>query len=133
MPKTRYLSATDVEALTTEFFERLGYAPPTLRGGGRALLESAVQRARNSAYSAGGDVIAQAAALCNGIALNHPWLDGNKRSAFVACLVFLRLNGRALAPVSYLALAEQIINQHELTDRRQADALLSAWLRQQLD
>jgi death on curing protein len=133
MPETRYLSATDVEALTAEFFARLGYAAPILRAGGRALLESAVQRARNCAYYEGGDVIDQAAALCNGIALNHPWLDGNKRSAFIACLVFLHLNDCPLAPTAYAPLGEQIIAQHERTDRSEADALLSAWLRKKLE
>ena len=31
-----------------------------------------------------------------GIAKNHAFVDGNKRTAFVACAVFLRLNGRAI-------------------------------------
>jgi len=45
------------------------------------LLDSAVHRAQTAAYYGGADLFLQAAALANGIALNHPFIDGNKRSA----------------------------------------------------
>ena len=40
------------------------------------------------------DVSELAASYAFGIARNHPFVDGNKRAALGACLVFLRLNGR---------------------------------------
>jgi|SRR5579864_3950379 len=130
MAPVRYLNADDVLALADEFFDRLGYARPVLRGNGRGLLESAVARAEFAAFYAGADLIAQAAALTNGIALNHPFVDGNKRSAFAACVTFLRQNGCPLRDeAARAALAEQLIAQHELTDRSQADAVLGEWLR----
>jgi death-on-curing protein len=130
MPDVRYLTASDVLALTTDFLTSLGYAAPILRGDGLHLLESAVARAQNVAFYAGADLVDQAAALTNGIALNHPFLDGNKRSAFATCLTFLAMNGQPLPDPAILPLAEQIIAMHELTDRTQADGILAAWLRE---
>jgi len=79
------------------------------------------------------DLSLQAACLANGIALNHPFLDGNKRSAWAACVAFLRLNGHALLDDALEPLAEQLIAQHELTDRAQGDVLLADWLRARLE
>jgi death-on-curing protein len=39
------------------------------------------------------DVITEAAALLESLAINHPFIDGNKRIAFAAADVFLRMNG----------------------------------------
>jgi len=128
MPDVDYLTASDVLALTEWFFEHLGYARPILRAGGQALLESAIHRAQTTAFYGGADVELQAAALANGIALNHPFLDGNKRSAWVACVAFLWLNGHRLPDEALGALADHLIAQHEHTDRSQADALLADWL-----
>ena len=75
------LTADDVVALTEYFPRRLSYPPPILRGGGRALPESTVNRAHAAAHYAGADVAWQAAALANGIPLNHPFVDGNMRGA----------------------------------------------------
>ena len=133
MVETEYLTASDVLALTGWFFQRLGYAAPILRGDGQALLETAVHRARTAAYYAGADLSLQAACLANGIAVNHPFLDGNKRSAWAACVAFLRLNGHTLLDDALEPLAEQLIAQHELTDRAQGDVLLADWLRARLE
>jgi death on curing protein len=58
------------------------------------LLKSAVARPRQSA-SYGGDVdmIDLATAYTAGIVKNHPFVDGNKRTGFVAGILFLELNG----------------------------------------
>ena len=127
--KVHYLDAEDVIAVTDEFLTRLGYVPAVLRGGGSELLESAVARAQMAAHYAQADLFGQAAALANGIALNHPFVDGNKRSAFAACVTFLRVNGRPLAEDAHLELAKQLVALHETTDRSQADMLLADWLR----
>lgn len=60
----------------------------------RALLESAVAapQASWSGQSTYADVVDIAAAYLFFLCRNHPFMDGNKRAAFGACLVFLRLN-----------------------------------------
>lgn len=63
----------------------------------QSLLESALARPEQLAAYSTPDAAALAAAYGYGIARNHPFADGNKRSAFVATLLFLRLNGRNLA------------------------------------
>lgn len=57
------------------------------------LLESALGRPQNLAAYGDPDLAALAAAYAFGIARNHPFLDGNKRTSYVVTLVFLRLNG----------------------------------------
>lgn len=57
------------------------------------LLESALARPQNLAAYAEPDIAAMAAAYGFGIARNHPFLDGNKRTSYVVALSFLRLNG----------------------------------------
>lgn len=54
------------------------------------LLESALFRPQTGYYK---DLVAMAAALFESLLMNHPFLDGNKRVAFFATDVFLRLNG----------------------------------------
>jgi death-on-curing protein len=78
------------------------------------LLESALARPQQlHAYGdPAPDLADLAAALAYGLARNHPFLDGNKRTAAVACETFLELNGATLGADDlelyprYLALAE---------------------------
>lgn len=56
----------------------------------RGALESAVMRPQMGYY---GSIIEEAAALMESLAINHPFVDGNKRVAFFATDTFLRLNG----------------------------------------
>jgi death on curing protein len=58
------------------------------------LLESALARPRHLFAYAGTDLCRLAAAYGHGIAKNHPFVDGNKRAAFLATTVFLERNGR---------------------------------------
>jgi death-on-curing protein len=61
------------------------------------LRESALARPRNRfAYDAATDLATLAAAYAFGLARNHPFIDGNKRTAFVAAELFLDLNGMML-------------------------------------
>lgn len=64
----------------------------------RAMLESALARPQQLLAFGGtdSDVAALAAAYAFGIARNHPFVDGNKRTAAVACELFLELNGHLL-------------------------------------
>lgn len=66
----------------------------------RALLESAVAapQATYGGESVYADTLEMAAAYLFYICRNHPFIDGNKRAALGACLVFLRLNGFEPAP-----------------------------------
>ena len=61
------------------------------------LLESAIARPLNKQAYGEDDVCALAAAYAFGIARNHPFNDGNKRTAWVMARLFLRLNGVAIA------------------------------------
>ncbi len=95
-------------------------------GGGESvrdegLLDSALTRPQNQfAYNRKADLAALAAAYAFGIARNHPFIDGNKRTAFVAMELFLDLNGVALtasdhdAVVTTLRLAAGEIEEDEL-------------------
>ncbi|MDN5936734.1 MAG: type II toxin-antitoxin system death-on-curing family toxin [Nitrosospira sp.] len=59
-----------------------------------ALLKSALARPRQLyAYADKSDVVDMAATYATGIVRNHPFIDGNKRTGFVAGILFLELNG----------------------------------------
>ena len=85
-------------------------------------LASAMDRARNLAAYGEPDVAALAAAYAFGIARNHPFTDGNKRSAAVISETFLTLNGQRLDAsdaelvVVFLALAAGELSEEELAD-----------------
>ena len=64
---------------------------PGLRDAG--LLESALARPKNLAAYGDPDIAALAAAYAFGLAKNHPFVDGNKRTSAVISRLFLRLNG----------------------------------------
>lgn len=86
------------------------------------LLESAMARPQNLALYGEPDAAALAAAYAYGIARNHPFVDGNKRTAAVVSETFLALNGLGLAAtdaelvVAFLALAAGELSEVELAD-----------------
>lgn len=86
------------------------------------LLESAMARPRNAAAYGHPDAAALAAAYAFGIARNHPFVDGNKRTAAVVSETFLILNGHSLEAkdaelvVAFLALAAGELSEEALTD-----------------
>jgi death-on-curing protein len=87
----RYLTVTDV----AYFNERI-VGPGLLRDFG--LLESAVFRPQTTVggEDAYPDLVTKAAALFHSICRNHAFVNGNKRTAVVALVVFCRLNGAVL-------------------------------------
>jgi death-on-curing protein len=89
--ETLFLTVDEVLAMHERLVEAFG-GPPGLRDPG--LLESALYRPRTGYY---GDLAEMAAALFESLLMNHPFIDGNKRVAFFATDVFLRLNGSKLA------------------------------------
>lgn len=86
------------------------------------LLDSAMARPRNLAEYGDPDAAALAAAYAFGIARNHPFVDGNKRTAAVVSETFLVLNGRQLnasdaeVVVAFVALAAGELAEDELAD-----------------
>ncbi len=85
------------------------------------LLESALGRPQNIAlYEPDSDIARLAAACAFGIAKNHPFVDGNKRTALVACRTFLVLNGYELTAtptgkyLTFISLAEGSLSEEEL-------------------
>ncbi len=60
------------------------------------LFESALARPINAFSYGEGDLCALAASYAYGIARNHPFVDGNKRTAFVVSALFLQVNGLQL-------------------------------------
>ncbi len=83
----RYLTLDEALAIHERLIERFG-GPPGVRDLG--LLESALYRPRTGYYK---DLAEMAAALFESLLMNHAFIDGNKRVAFFATDVFLRLNG----------------------------------------
>lgn len=57
------------------------------------LLESALARPAQLATYGEADVFDLAAVYAHGIVRNHPFVDGNKRTAYVVCMLFMRLHG----------------------------------------
>ena len=91
------------------------------------LLASALARPKHLFAYVNGVTLAQlAAAYAFGIVRNHPFVDGNKRTAFVVAMLFLRLNGYTIAASqeekyqTFLALAEGRLDE----------AVLATWLEQ---
>jgi len=86
------------------------------------LLESALARPQNLHAYSEPDASDLAAAYAFGISANHPFVDGNKRTAFAVSVTFLRLSGHRLtAPMdervtTFLRLAAGEIGEHELAD-----------------
>jgi death-on-curing protein len=89
------------------------------------LLESALARPRNLVAYGDPDLPALAASLGYGIARNHPFLDGNKRTAFVTVEAFLMLNGVALTASD----ADCVLTIERLAEGSLSEADFAAWIR----
>lgn len=116
-----YLTVADVLGMHTILMQRYGGA-----GGVRdpGALEAALFRPQTGYYS---DIVAEAAALLESLAINHPFVDGNKRIAFAATDVFLRINGWCLK-------RQPMVIHTEMLERLEAGtfdiAHLEPWLRE---
>ncbi len=84
---TVFLTAVEVLAVHQDQIERYG-GSQGVRDAGQ--LEAALFRPQTGYYE---DVIAEAAALWESLSQNHPFVDGNKRTAFAVTFTFLALNG----------------------------------------
>lgn len=89
------------------------------------LLESALARPQNAAAYADPDMAELAALYALGIARNHPFIDGNKRTAWTALVVFLDLNGVAFSPPE----VEATVTMLEMAAGMMTDEAFIAWVR----
>lgn len=87
---TKYLALPEVLEMHRVLIDVFGGAHGLREPGA---LESALMRPQLGYYE---DLVQEAAALLESLALNHPFVDGNKRVAFAVADTFLRLNGRVL-------------------------------------
>ncbi|MBE2214490.1 MAG: type II toxin-antitoxin system death-on-curing family toxin [Opitutaceae bacterium] len=91
-------------------------------------LHSAIARPQQRFHYGEGDLCDLAAAHAFGIARNHPFVDGNKGTAFASATVFLRLNGSRLkaaeadAVVQTLALAAGALDESGYADWLRANS-----------
>jgi len=83
-----YLTVADILGMHAILIEKYG-GMAGIRDMGS--LESAAFRPQSGYYS---DIVEEACALMESLLINHPFMDGNKRTAFAACSVFLRINGQ---------------------------------------
>ena len=88
-------------------------------------LESALARPENLYAYAASDIFALSAAYAFGIVKNHPFVDGNKRTAFLAAHLFLRINGWRLVA----AQADATEAMFSLAAGTLAESTFADWLR----
>ena len=84
---TEYLTVIEVLAIHDDQIDRYGGANGTRDLGA---LEAALYRPQTGYYA---DIIEEGAALWESLAQNHPFVDGNKRTAFAVTYTFLAING----------------------------------------
>lgn len=93
----------------------------------KALLESALNRApQKFTYDSDATLFQLAAAYSFGIVKNHPFVDGNKRTAFMAGAIFLEINGYKLVALE----AETTLIFEGLAGSKISEPELSTWFKQ---
>ena len=91
------------------------------------LLQSALARPRQlQSYGDDADVIDMAAAYLVGIVRNHPFVDGNKRTGFLASVLFLEINGYRFTATEESA-AQAVIG---LAAGRLNETEIAVWIRE---
>lgn len=94
----------------------------------RGMLESALARPKNLAVYDEPDAAGLAAAYAFGIAKNHAFVDGNKRTAFVALELFLALNGHELTADD----AQCVLVMLSVASGSFSEAKLADWIRRNM-
>lgn len=92
----------------------------------KSMLELALARARILSVYGSPDAAELAASYGYGIAKNHPFVDGNKRTAFVVCELFLDLNGRELTAND----VNCVLIMLEVAAGEISETEFAAWIRQ---
>jgi death on curing protein len=89
------------------------------------LLESAINQPLLEYHFLSADVYQMAASYCYHISQNHPFMDGNKRTAFAAMVAFLRING-----INVIAGEDETINMLlEICAHKKDQKDLENWIR----
>jgi len=122
MTEPRWLTVEHVKVIHERQLSRFG-GPPGIRDEGA--LESALMRPVNRWHYEGSELADLAASYAYGLARNHSFVDGNKRVAFMAMTVFLRLNGIAFRPEQAHATAMFVA----LAAGEIEEAALARWIR----
>ena len=122
MSEPIWLTFDQITAAHTKQIRQFG-GPSGVRDAGA--LESALARPMNKFHFGETDLAALAAAYAFGLARNHAFVDGNKRIAFMAMMVFLRRNGVAFAPPQAHATAIVIA----LAEGEVSEESLARWIR----
>lgn len=91
----------------------------------RGLLESALDRPKNMFLYEKAEIHRLAASYANGIMNNHPFADGNKRTGFVAAVLFIESNGLEF----FAAESEAVIMTIGLADKSISEEQYSIWLK----
>lgn len=118
-----YLTLDDALFVHAEQLRLFGGAPGVRDYG---LIESALLRPQTGYYS---DLIEQAAALWESLAMNHGFIDGNKRVAFACMDIFLGMNGGRLEAEPQAVI--DFIYRHLESGTFRKDTL-QEWLHQQV-
>jgi death on curing protein len=118
-----WLDADVLRAVHEEQLAEHGGATGTRDEG---LFESALARAQNLSACAEPGAADLAAAYGCGIARNHPFIDGNKRTAFVAAELFLDLNGFNLMASD----VDCVLTMLAVASGQMDEAEFARWLRQ---
>ena len=124
MRKPVFLLKEVVLAIHDQLLAEYGGAPGIRDEG---LLDSALARPEQLYAYGSIDLFALAAAYVNGILRNHPFIDGNKRTAFLAGYIFLARNDNQLAADE----AEATEITVALASRRLSEEDFAGWLKQQ--
>ncbi len=125
MKEPVWLTAQLVIAFHAEQLKLFG-GPEGIRD--ETMLESALGRPQNKFADEEADLADLAAAYAFGIAKNHPFVDGNKRAALLAAIVFLGLNGVDLVADN----AEAVVMIRGLAAGEVAEKGLARWIRDTL-
>lgn len=122
---------TEIVWLPLDLLERVHHRQIIEHGGlpgvrDQGLFESAVLRPENAAHYGEEDLCMLAALYAAGIVKNHPFLDGNKRTGWIACELFLMANDVCVTANNAEGLAATLLlAAGELSEDQFAD-----WLRE---
>ncbi len=126
------MNSEKIEWVLEEVVHMFHAAQLAEHGGGEGIrdsgmLESALNRPRQLVAYGGGEVgLCQlAAAYAFGLAKNHPFIDGNKRTAAITCELFLNLNGRTFS----IGEIEKYPHYLALAAGEHSEESFAAWLR----
>ena len=128
MADTAYLAIADILAIHDDLIKEFGGIAGIRE---EMLLDSASMRPHMAAHYDNADLNRQAATLVVGILKNHPFVDGNKRTAVMVGATFLLANGYTLEPREPYDFATLILTVID-EDADLAVGFVEAWFRSRI-